>query len=61
MIGITILTYIVAMAIPSVRNNISNVFFIRMSTTILFFAGILSLNSLYIQSIGSGIGIYSEY
>ena len=61
MIGITILTYIVAMAIPSVRNNISSVFFIRMSTIVLFFAGILSLNSLYIQSIGSGIGIYSGY
>ena len=61
MIGITLLTYIVAMAIPSVRNNISSIFFIRMSTIVLFFSGILSLNSLYIQSIGSGIGIYSGY
>lgn len=61
MIGITILVYIVAMALPSVRNNISSIFFIRMTSIILLYAGILSLNSIYIQSIGSGIGIYSGF
>jgi NADH-ubiquinone oxidoreductase chain 2 len=30
----------------------------RISTLILFYAGALTLNALYIQSIGSGIGIY---
>lgn len=61
MIGITLLIYIVAMALPSIRKNISSIFFIRISTIVLFYAGILSLNSLYIQSIGSGIGIYSGF
>jgi NADH-ubiquinone oxidoreductase chain 2 len=46
--------FIIAMAIFS-----ENIFrFTRISALILFYAGALSLNALYIQSIGSGIGIY---
>jgi len=46
---------IIAMAIFSENNLRYN----RISTLILFYAGALTLNALYIQSIGSGIGIYS--
>jgi hypothetical protein len=46
--------FTIAMAIVS-QNNISLYW---ISTLNLFYAGALSLNALYIQSIGSGIGIY---
>jgi len=47
------------MAIPSLKIKISPILFQRLSSIILIYAGALSLNALYIQSIGSGIGIYS--
>jgi len=59
MIFISILTLIVAKALPSLNNNLSSVYFSRISAIIFIYAGVLSFNSLYIQSIGSGIGIYS--
>jgi|ERR1700733_2621738 len=59
MIFISILMLIVAKALPSLNNKISSIFFTRISAIIFIYAGILSFNSLYIQSIGSGIGIYS--
>jgi NADH-ubiquinone oxidoreductase chain 2 len=45
---------IIAMAIFSENNLLNN----RISALILFYAGALTLNALYIQPIGSGIGIY---
>jgi NADH-ubiquinone oxidoreductase chain 2 len=59
MIFISILTLIVAKALPSLNNNLSSIYFTRISAIIFIYAGVLSFNSLYIQSIGSGIGIYS--
>nr|YP_009710768.1 NADH dehydrogenase subunit 2 [Amanita thiersii]QFZ98718.1 NADH dehydrogenase subunit 2 [Amanita thiersii] len=59
MIFLSILTLIVAKAIPSINNNLSSIYFTRISAIIFLYAGVLSLNTLYIQSIGSGIGIYS--
>ena len=53
----SILILIVAKALPLIR--ISAIHFSRISAIILLLSGILSLNILYIQSIGSGIGIYS--
>jgi len=47
------------MAISSLKTKITPILFQRMSSIILIYAGALSLNALYIQSIGSGIGIYS--
>jgi len=55
MIFISLLILIVAMALFSEHNLHYN----RISALILFYAGALTLNALYIQSIGSGIGIYS--
>ena len=57
MLLISILILIVAKALPLIR--ISNIHFTRISAIILLLSGILSFNILYIQSIGSGIGIYS--
>src|SRR5882672_9356740 len=59
MLFISILLLIVVMAIPSLKTQIKPVLFQRLSSIILIYAGALSLNALYIQSIGSGIGIYS--
>jgi NADH-ubiquinone oxidoreductase chain 2 len=59
MIFISILILIVAIALPSFNKQISPILFTRISSIIFLYAGALSLNALYIQSIGSGIGIYS--
>src|SRR5882762_7014472 len=59
MLFISILLLIMVMAIPSLKTTIKPILFQRLSSIILIYAGALSLNALYIQSIGSGIGIYS--
>jgi NADH-ubiquinone oxidoreductase chain 2 len=59
MIFISILILIVAIALPSFNKNFSPILFTRISSIIFIYAGALSFNALYIQSIGSGIGIYS--
>nr|QBL02058.1 NADH dehydrogenase subunit 2 [Phlebopus portentosus] len=59
MILISLLISIVAIAIPSIRINLSPNLFLRITSIIFIYAGGISLNSLYIQSIESGIGIYS--
>lgn len=59
MIFTSILILIVAKALPSINKNLSPIYFTRLSTIIFIYAGVLSLNTLHIQSIGSGIGIYS--
>ena len=59
MIVISILVYIVALAISySNKNEINNLIFLRISSIVLIYAGILSINIFYIQYIGYGIGIY---
>src|SRR6185369_11605252 len=59
MIFISILTLIVAKALPSLYSNLSSTYFTRISAIIFIYAGVLSFNTFYIQSIGSGIGLYS--
>src|SRR6266436_1595439 len=59
MLFISILFLIMVMAISSLKTKITPILFQRMSSIILIYAGALSLNALYIQSIGSGIRIYS--
>ena len=56
---ISILFLIVAMALPSLKHGLSSIFFLRITAIILIFAGVLSYNAMYIQSIGSGTGLYS--
>ncbi len=48
-----------AIALPSLKNEISSLLITRISAIIFIYSGALALNALYIQSIGSGIGIYS--
>ena len=59
MVTISIFIFIVALALPSLNKSLSSIVNLRLSAIILIYAGALSLNALYIQSIGSGIGIYS--
>ena len=59
MIFISILILIVAMAIPSINKQISPILFTRITSIVFIYAGALAFNAFYIQSIGSGIGIYS--
>lgn len=59
MLFISILILIMVMAISSLKDQIHPIIFQRISSIILIYAGALSINALYIQSIGSGIGIYS--
>jgi hypothetical protein len=59
MIFISILILIVAFALPNISKEITPIFFIRITTLTLLCAGALAFNAFYIQSIGSGIGIYS--
>ena len=48
-----------AIALPSLKNEISSLLITRITAIIFIYSGALALNALYIQSIGSGIGIYS--
>jgi NADH-ubiquinone oxidoreductase chain 2 len=59
MIFISILTLIVAKALPGLNTQLSSVHFTRITSLVFIFSGLLSLNTLYLESIGSGIGIYS--
>ena len=59
MIVISILVYIVALAISySNKNEINNIIYLRISSIVLIYAGILSVNIFYVQYIEYGIGIY---
>lgn len=59
MIFISLLILIVAIAIPSFQKNFAPNLFTRLSSIIFIYAGVLSFNTLNIESIGSGLGIYS--
>lgn len=48
-----------AIALPSFKKDLSSLLITRISAIIFIYSGALSLNAFYIQSIGSGIGIYS--
>lgn len=48
-----------AIALPSFQIKLSPILFTRLSSIIFIYAGALSFNALYIESIGSGLGIYS--
>src|ERR1700738_560288 len=57
MIFISILLFIVAIALPSI--HISSNLYIRISSIILLYSGLLAYNVINIPTMGSGIGIYS--
>ncbi len=59
MIFLSILIFILAMSLPFFKTQITPIFFTRIAALVFLYAGVLTFNALYIQSIGSGIGIYS--
>jgi len=59
MLFITIITLIVAKALPALNTQITSSHFSRLTSMSLIFCGLISLNSLNLETIGSGIGIYS--
>ena len=59
MITFAILILIVAKALPGLNTHISSIHVTRITSIVFLFAGALSLNSLNLESISSGIGIYS--
>jgi NADH-ubiquinone oxidoreductase chain 2 len=59
MITISILTLIVAKALPALNTHLSSIHFTRITSIVFLFSGALSLNSLNLESLGSGIGLYS--
>ena len=59
MITISILTLIVAKALPVLNTHISSIHFTRITSIVFLFAGALSLNILNLEVLGSGIGLYS--
>lgn len=61
MIIITILTLIVAISLQNKQTSISPILFARLTSIFLIYSAFLSLNVLYIQTLGSGIGIYSGF
>src|SRR5436190_23563630 len=51
-----------AIALPSLRTSpfLNRTWLVAMSAIVLFYAAVLSFNVVYIQSIGSGIGFFSD-
>src|SRR5882724_5038920 len=61
MIFLSILIFILAMSLPFFKTQITPIFFTRIAALVFIYAGVLTFNALYIQSIGSGIGFYSLF
>src|SRR3979490_8786 len=59
MIFLSILIFILAMSLRSFQTQITPIFFTRIAALAFIYSGVLTFNALHIQSIGSGIGIYS--
>jgi NADH-ubiquinone oxidoreductase chain 2 len=59
MILFSILILILAMALPSINTYLNSTQISRITSIVLLYAGVLSFNTIFIQSIGSGIGIYN--
>jgi NADH-ubiquinone oxidoreductase chain 2 len=59
MITSAILILIVAKALPVLNTHIYSIHITRITSIVFLFAGALSLNTLNLESIGSGIGLYS--
>ena len=57
MIFISLITFIVSIALPNM--NFSPLLFTRLTSIVFLYSAALSLNALFVQSIGSGIALYS--
>jgi NADH-ubiquinone oxidoreductase chain 2 len=59
MVLLTIFFLIIILSFNSINNNLNSSLFRRITAVSLLCAGVLSFNTFFIQSIGSGIGVYS--
>ena len=59
MIFLNILIFMIGFSIDSIKTHISPTLFLRICSLSFVYAAILAFNSLYVNSIVSGIGIYS--
>jgi NADH-ubiquinone oxidoreductase chain 2 len=61
MLTISIITIIIIFSLPLSQNKINSIIIRRLCAICLLYAGVLSFNTLYIQLIGSGIGLYNNF
>jgi len=59
MVIMSLMILIIAIALTPFKGGISPILFTRLTSIVFLFSGALSYNALYIQSIGSGLSIYS--
>lgn len=59
MIFFSIIILIMAIALPSLNKSISTNIYIRISSIILLYSGLLSLNVINVPAVGPGIGIFN--
>jgi NADH-ubiquinone oxidoreductase chain 2 len=61
MLTLSILILIVAKALPVLNTQFHTIHVTRITSLVFIFAGALTFNMLYLESLASGIGIYSGY
>jgi NADH-ubiquinone oxidoreductase chain 2 len=59
MVIMSLMILIIAIALTPYKGGISPILFTRLTSIIFLFSGALAYNALYIQSIGSGLSLYS--
>jgi NADH-ubiquinone oxidoreductase chain 2 len=59
MIFLVILTLIVALAFPNIKNSLNPLILIRMTSLVFLFSAFISFNLYYLNEINYGIGIYN--
>lgn len=59
MVIMSLMILIIAIALTPFKGGLSPILFTRLTSIVFLFSGALAYNALYIQSIGSGLSIYS--
>ena len=59
MVILTIFILIISLSLPFIKNNLTSSLIRRISAISFLCTGVLVFNTLHIQLIGSGIGLYS--
>ena len=61
MVIITIFTMILSYSLPFLKNSINTILFRRICAISFLYASVINFNTLCIQSIGTGVGLYSGF
>jgi len=59
MIFCSILILIVAIALPSINNNLNSNTYVRISSIVLLYSALLSINAINVPELGQGIVIFN--